>query len=404
MPRGKRIYSDRSRRALGRLLQKAQSGDETAFEELYRRTAQAQYFFIVSKVGAEHATDVLQEAYLIAWKNLASIRPNSFLGYLSATTRNLCRQQAERQAKAGRITALDDIAETNTADEDTSGNATSLDDRTSTSGFLGDPSSEVAARDEAERLASLLRTELTDGEREAILLRFYYRRKIDDIAGILGVSRNTVKRTVARALEKLRRKLGISPIGALFGPLLEEAVGRGAQPPLSLPSLCEGKDGINHGETADSPAPMRSVLTVAMAVVVLIGIGWGLFSSENSPKPEGPEASYVQPEEATALTDTTGPTLQSVATDDMSTVVHLSDETGVSSITCIDESGNSYAPASHENLERRHSATKQESLWVFNLPSGTYEIEAIDPIGNASHGEIEVDLGPDSLTPHQQAY
>ena len=44
---------------------RAQAGNRAAFEELYRRTAQAQFYLIAAKIGYEAAADVLQEQYLI---------------------------------------------------------------------------------------------------------------------------------------------------------------------------------------------------------------------------------------------------------------------------------------------------------------------------------------------------
>lgn len=51
---------------LARLVRRAQGGDRGAFDELYARTAQLQYFAILGKVGPDAAPDLLQELYLIA--------------------------------------------------------------------------------------------------------------------------------------------------------------------------------------------------------------------------------------------------------------------------------------------------------------------------------------------------
>ena len=82
--------------SLARLVRRAQAGERGAFDELYARTAQVQYFALVGKVGREAADDLLQELYLIAWENIASVRPRSFVGYLNATARNLCLRPEPR--------------------------------------------------------------------------------------------------------------------------------------------------------------------------------------------------------------------------------------------------------------------------------------------------------------------
>ena len=92
-------YDEHAKEKLAELVVRAQADDRAAFEELYRRTAQAQYFTIVGRVGEEPAADILQEVYLVAWKNRAKIRPQAVLGYLSATARNLCLQHFQERSR-----------------------------------------------------------------------------------------------------------------------------------------------------------------------------------------------------------------------------------------------------------------------------------------------------------------
>lgn len=112
--------------------------NEAPFDELYARTAQVQYFALVGKVGREAADDLLQELYLIAWENIASVRPRSFVGYLNATARNLCLRHFKRQGTSKEPTPAEDRALEEIGAE--------CGDVASDGAVVADPSTTVAAR------------------------------------------------------------------------------------------------------------------------------------------------------------------------------------------------------------------------------------------------------------------
>ena len=53
----------------------------------------------------------------------------------------------------------------------------------------------------------LFRSELSQRQRDCIVLRYYDDLGIDDIASTLGISRNSVKTHLGRALGRLEREL-----------------------------------------------------------------------------------------------------------------------------------------------------------------------------------------------------
>ena len=85
------IDGRKQHRQLAILVHRAQEGDRTAFEELYAITAQAQYFTMIGKVGVDAAADLLQELYLVVWRNIGSIHPDALISYLNTS---LAHQQA----------------------------------------------------------------------------------------------------------------------------------------------------------------------------------------------------------------------------------------------------------------------------------------------------------------------
>ena len=86
-------------------------GDLKAFDQLVLRYRAAVMRVAMSVVGREHAEDVAQDAWLLAFKALPSIEdPRKFAAWLSAITRHRAMRlgRSEGRLKAQRV-ALDDI-------------------------------------------------------------------------------------------------------------------------------------------------------------------------------------------------------------------------------------------------------------------------------------------------------
>lgn len=58
-----------------------------------------------------------------------------------------------------------------------------------------------------QRIREVIRNELTDFQRDAIIAYYFHRNTISEIAALRGVNKSTVSRTLRRAEEKLRRYL-----------------------------------------------------------------------------------------------------------------------------------------------------------------------------------------------------
>jgi RNA polymerase sigma-70 factor (sigma-E family) len=65
---------------------------------------------------------------------------------------------------------------------------------------------EITLRDDQQRVIDALRT-LPHRQRDCVVLRYYDELGIDDIASTLGISRNSVKTHLGRALDTLEREL-----------------------------------------------------------------------------------------------------------------------------------------------------------------------------------------------------
>lgn len=402
---------------LATLVARAQGGDRAAFETLYQITAQAQYFAILAKTNPEIAPDLLQEVYCIAWKNIATVTPRLFIGYLNGVTRNVCLRYYERKGRASDVPASPDeleAAERERADGSEGGEHTA------------NPAATIADRDEHRRLARALRDELDDGEREVVLMRFYQEMSLEAIAENQEVSVSTVQRTIKRALAKLRQVMVVLPAGPALAPAMQRAVERAAAPG-ALP-----RRGNRERTGAD-----RLVQAVAAAAVLGVVGSLGFVAAEHLKAPE-PQIIYEEEVPAAepaaagadAVADAEPPQLVEMRTDRGATLLRFTDASGVADavLTCDDgteyraetvaealgdavagvtgeeggvadgESGAADAPDGGVGAgeERSDGTERTVTEFRFLVPSGTYHLTATDYRGNRTTGLITIDF-PSSI-------
>ena len=357
---------------VARLVKRAQAGDADAFAELYRRTAQAQYFSLVGRVGEDAAGDLLQEAYEIAWKKIHDIRPRAFVAYLNAVTRNLALHH-HRAAKNAPMAAAseEELAARVEADAEREGRSDAT-----------DPEKIANDAERSARLARALREDLTDREREIVIMRFYQDMKVEDIAEELDISRNTVRNTLNRALATLRRKVGALPFGAPFPALLADAVEQAPAPGARLrPRIA--RSWLDWGTRA------MAAMT-AIAAVGMVGAAVNLAMAQPMTDEPVPLA-----DPAPEPTDHIGPVLASSRITDGRTALTARDESGIVDVQCISDAGEPIAALSVD----RASASAPEGTWWFSLESGTYEVRMTDGLGNESRDTITCDVKPIAPAP-----
>ena len=391
MDRGRKQH-----RQLAALVRRAQAGDRTAFEELYATTAQAQYFTLVGKVGRATADDLLQELYLIVWQKIDRVHPDAIISYLNATTRNLCLRHLDRSGTTS--------APTPYSDEYLEG-AQSNREPLFAADSVADPAVASADRDQVAHLAAALHSELDDQEREAVVLRYYQDLKLDEVAEALEVSKATVKRVISRALDKLRAKLGMLPVGAALSEAMTAAVESLAAPDAARRALEESTH-------ADDRARNKRWAMAAAAIAAAVGIAvFGM--SMAVPNPEVTIVDDPQPTaapvEAPSESDTAGPELQEVSMEEDITVLTVADASGTASVTCEDVNGTIFQPLPAEGDNTPDTSTAATGTsgaasgitqWRFALPDGTYTIHATDALGNRSTGTVTACITPDPLA-HQ---
>jgi len=182
------------------IVRRVLAGEQALFEVLMRRHNQRVYRVARAILRDEgEIDDVLQDAYLAAYRNLAGFeRRARFSTWL---TRIAANQALDRRRRRVRTVALDPASE--------SGFPGALDPRFAGS-HAGDPEQERTARELAQRLERALDA-LPERFREVYLLRQVQGLETNEAAACLGIEPGTVKTRLHRARALLREALDRDP-------------------------------------------------------------------------------------------------------------------------------------------------------------------------------------------------
>jgi RNA polymerase sigma-70 factor (ECF subfamily) len=198
----------RSRRALAApddrvLIERAQSGDREAFEELvhrYDRDVLRIALNILHK--PEDARDVYQEAFLKVYKNLHRFRFEcSFYTWIYRIVTNVCLDQLRR-----RSSRPEDQAPELALQAQGENSAGDFFDRQQEQGAATNPERRLMGKEIGRRISTALE-QLTPRERMVFEMKHYQGLKLRAIGEVLGTTEETVKNSLFRATRKLRAQL-----------------------------------------------------------------------------------------------------------------------------------------------------------------------------------------------------
>lgn len=173
------------------LVKSALGGSSDAFAELYAATYQKEYHFAYCYLKDSYlAQDALQETYILALKNLASLKdPKLFVSWLNQINFRVCFGMAAKQSKYN--------AEM----------ATYASGDFQNSASTGQKPEDNVIRVDSEQYLLKQVLALPYSESQAIFLHYYKNVRIDEIAYLLEVSKSTVKRHLASGKKRLANRL-----------------------------------------------------------------------------------------------------------------------------------------------------------------------------------------------------
>jgi len=181
------------------LVREAQRGNRAAFEELVRHYDQAVLRLAMHLTGSEHeAQDIYQEAFLKAYKNVATFRFEcSFYTWIYRIVTNLCLDHLRKRQvrKEDAPVAVD-------AD----GEPYDVLDQVPDARAGANPERDLMRRELGTRIHHALE-KLTPRERMVFELKHYHGLKLRTVGEILNTTEETAKNTLFRATQKLRGAL-----------------------------------------------------------------------------------------------------------------------------------------------------------------------------------------------------
>lgn len=264
---------------LTELVRQAQAGDAQAMGELYEQTSRRVYALALRLTNdGERAMDVVQETYLAVLQHLDSLRnPEAFLSWTFQIAANRCHRLNKQE---GRYVSVPSEEE---GDGDFLEAIPDPDE-----GIL--PES-VADNLETRQLVMKLVDKLPDVQRECVILFYFSRLTVEQIAEIQACSTGTVKSRLNYARKKLKDEVlalekrdgirlhTLAPVGLLLRCLKSElptpdafsevwhAVGAGAAGTTAASAAS--------GTAAASSAAGKTTVSTALKLKVVAGLAAG---------------------------------------------------------------------------------------------------------------------------------
>ncbi|HRE52484.1 MAG TPA: RNA polymerase sigma-70 factor [Flavitalea sp.] len=169
------------------LLRRLSGGDEAAFERLYKHYGESMRSFLIRYFKApEFAEDLSQEIFIKIWENRERIsQVQSFRAYLFTVARNHALNVLKRAAKIDAAQGL----------------------MIQSMGIpVTQPDDSLISGEYRQWLHNVLK-EMNPNMRQVFQLIRQESRTYDEVAELLGISRNTVKKHMLRSLKIIRTRL-----------------------------------------------------------------------------------------------------------------------------------------------------------------------------------------------------
>ncbi len=168
------------------------AGDEASLQKLFARYEDPLYNFVRRYVGnAGDAEDIVQDAFVSAWKNIKKFDPDKkFKVWLFAIAKNAALNWIKKK-KPALFSEFRDDAESGAFEESLESSAPLPD--------------ELFAKTRLSELLMAALDRLTPNQRLALILHYNDQLSFIEIAEVLDVSRDTAKSWHRRALMALRK-------------------------------------------------------------------------------------------------------------------------------------------------------------------------------------------------------
>lgn len=160
-------------------IERMRTGDEEAFGRFYKRYAPTVHGIALARVPRDEVDDLVQEVFIAAFKNIASLRDTTAAGpWLAAMARNRAVEHFRSASRKPSVEITDDLRQA------------------------------ASYRNEAGEIFEAIRS-LPDAYRETLILRLVEGMTGPEIAEQTGLTPDSVRVNLHRGMKMLREKLGI---------------------------------------------------------------------------------------------------------------------------------------------------------------------------------------------------
>jgi RNA polymerase sigma-70 factor, ECF subfamily len=154
------------------------NGNQTAFDELYRRFSPMIHGIILSRVPRDEVADIVQDVFITAYKSLNSLRePKAIGGWLAMIARNQANEFYRKNKPTEELS--EDLSHAN------------------------------SRKNEAKEVLDIIKS-LPDAYKETLILRLVEGLTGNEIAEQTGLTPESVRVNLHRGMKLLRDKLGIA--------------------------------------------------------------------------------------------------------------------------------------------------------------------------------------------------
>jgi len=244
----------------------AEHRNEAAFRKLVHRHADVVYASALRQVSSpDRAQDIAQSVFLDLARKAQPLAKRltgdtSLLGWLFRSTRFLALNQLrdDRRRQARERQSMENL----------------------------DSASETAP--EWERVQPVLdeaMAELSDEDRDALLLRFFKNRDFRAIGAALGVSDDAAQKRVSRALERLRTQLasrGVTTTAVAFSTMLSTNAVPVAPAGLAAALSTAALAGTTLAATAIKTIAMTTLQKTLITATIVAAVGTGIYEARQA--------------------------------------------------------------------------------------------------------------------------
>lgn len=250
-----------NRNELKAVVEKAQNGERTAFEKLYKEFHGKLYFFVLKNVGDKHtAEDITEDSFLASMEGIGSLKePEHYETWLHSIAFNKCRMYFRQKGREDNI---------------------SLDDENVSKDIHADDTvmlpEDYADSKELKRSLKKVIEGLKPEQRSAVILYYYDGMPLKKVSEILEISENTAKQKLFKARAKIKKEIERIFEGGALVAVPVSAMIRAALPKKYAMTAASPVTAVKTSSTA------VKIVGTAAAVVVAVSIPLALRGVNNN--------------------------------------------------------------------------------------------------------------------------